>query len=389
MKKIFNFLKLQKSLIALLGIIFTFIPTIAFATVNYEVPDNAGNVIVDNTEKYDNFYSVGGTININNKINGDLIVAGNQININENINKSIIAAASNINLKENVGQNARLFAANTIIEGKILGDLIVAGGTITITDTAEIDGDLIVATGTANISGKINGNANIKADKVLLGGNFEKNVKTTCKELTLAQTAILNQDLDYYAPRELVQEQGSKVIGETTYNQTVDDSNWQNVFAKVALISKFFALIASIITGLILVYLLPKKSLEIVKYSGNNFWKALGIGFLSLFVPLIISMILFLTFIGAWVAAIIALLWVIALIFASLYGSIILGSIITKLINKQKEYQISWKEVLIGAILMSIISFIPGIGSLFTFVFMLIALGSVTSMMSRIIKAER
>lgn len=379
---------MKKILIALCALLFL-IPSFAFA-IETKKPDDSGNLNIEKSSNPRNLYSFASNLTIDSVVYGDLVVGGNIVDVNNTVEQSAFIAGSTINLKGNVGQNARVFGNVITISGIVYGDLIVAGNSIVISDSTQIYGDLFVAgSAVSSFPNLVKGKTDIRGSIVKIDGNYQDNVNIKAsKSLTLKSTAILEKDLVYKSPNNLVAENGSKIKGQTFYTP-MPKNDWKANWNQIALQSKVLSIIMVLVVGLILVYLLPKKSLSLSEIVGNHFWKSLGIGFLALILPVIAMFVLFATFVGALAGLILLVFYIVALSLSAIYGGIILGSLITKWINKQKGFTMGWKEVVIGVLIAALLSYIPVVGGAIGFFLFLIALGSITVLAGKTLKAER
>jgi hypothetical protein len=360
-------------------------PVFVFSAQTQPADKNA-DVTVNKETK--NLYIAGKNVLINNIVKGDLVAAGQNIDIDNIVNQSLIAIGQKVNIGKNIKQNAKILAADTVFSGSVGQDLIIAGQNINLLEGSSVLEDLIIAGQNITIDTSVGGLTTIYGDKVVLGGKYLQSVKVKAKtSLTVSDNTMVSGTLNYSAPQEATISSSAQ-IAKTEFTKIAASGSFFSDFQKSRLISKVLSPIALIIAGLVLIYLIPKKSLSFVKLSVEGFWKNLGIGLLALFLPVIAFFILLVTFVGGWLASILILLYILLLVLSSIYGSIILGSFITKLINKEKEYSVGWKEVVIGGILMGILRFIPGIGSLVLFIFMILALGAILIQMGQGIKSE-
>ena len=107
----------------------------------------------------------------------------------------------------------RLVGGQVIISGDIRGNVTVAGGSITLTDSAKIDGSLITAGGNINIFGPIGENVIIGAGNLTIGNRIGGDVNAGAGEIKLTSNASIAGDLQYYSREKAQIQEGAKVIG--------------------------------------------------------------------------------------------------------------------------------------------------------------------------------
>lgn len=133
--------------------------------------------------------------------------------------------------------------------------------------------------------------------------------------------------------------------------------------------------IALIIVGLLVNYLLPKQTEEIVSTLTGSIWKSLGIGLILLIVAPLCIIISLLTAIGIPAGIILAFLYIIMIYISRVYVGLWIGR---KLLGNFKESfnALFFWPFVAGTILIGILLFIPVIGWLLRFFLLLIGLGS-------------
>ncbi len=375
----------MKKLLFLVFSVILFAPFLALAA-QYQAPVGQ-DVNVEKETK--NLYTAGINVNVNKIVSGDLTVLAQTINIKSDVEQSVYMLGSTINLDADVAQNVKIAGAQINITSKVGQDLIILGQSVNIGSESIINGDLVVVGQNIIIDGKIDGFTKIIGESVTINGDLQSSDIKATKTLTLGPAGIINENLDYKSPVSINIQPGGQVLGETNYNQIKENGSFLDSLKRTSALSRVLGPIGIIIAGIILIYLIPRKSRELVKTSVGNFWKSIGIGILGLILPTVVFGILLVTFIGGWVAMILLTLYALVIMLAIIYGAVVLGSLITKLINKTKKIEVTWKEIVIGEIVLAILAFIPVLGGLVSFVLMILALGAILILMGRGIKAEQ
>ena len=110
----------------------------------------------------------------------------------------------------------------------------------------------------------------------------------------------------------------------------------------------------------------------------DNFWKEVGRGFVLLVVVPIASIISFITVIGAPLGFM-ALLSYIVLFIASLFVTVLVfAKLVMKYVFKKANYELNWWVVILSTLILAIISILPIVGFIFTFILFLSAFGALT-----------
>ncbi len=240
----------------------------------------------------------------------------------EKIEGGLSAFGANIEIDGTVNGGLETFGANIVVSGKNQGDLRFAGGNVI------LSGEFfdIVKGISANLT---------------ISGIFENDLEVRAARITIAPTAVIKGDLAY-STALFERKEGSRIMGKVVQLETEEGKAWArnrgqhekspNYLAK----SLFWILstIALIIVGLLVNYLLPKHTEEIVSTISGSIWKSLGIGLVFLIVvPFCIIISLF-TVIGIPAGIILAFLFITMIYISSVYVGLWIGR---KLLGSFKE----------------------------------------------------
>ena len=323
----------------------------------------------------DDFYIAGGNVSSAGAITGDLIAAGGNILINSAVTQDILAGGGSITILGTIGDDVRVGGGNITVSGAVKGDVVVAGGQTQISGVG-VGGDVVWAGGTIRIEAPVGGDLKLGGGEVYINAPIKGNVEFKGDKLTLGPAATIQGNLTYTSPKEAVLESGAVVSGETKYEPSKSMHEGTKgaaaTFFSLALFTKFLMTLAcALVVGLIF----TKYANAMVEGAVEKPLLELGRGFIILIVTPIASIVLLITVLGIPLGILGLLGFVAICIFASIAGPILLGSVAYKLAMKPHEYQVTWLTILIGAVLYSILGWIPIIGWLAKFIIFLIALG--------------
>ncbi|MDO8572975.1 MAG: hypothetical protein Q7S11_04420 [bacterium] len=334
-------------------------------------------------------YIAGGSVQSSGIIEGDLIVAGGSILINGSVLADIIAVGGNITILGTVGDDVRVAGGNIIISAPIGGDLVVGGGQVQITG-AGVDGDLLVGGGVVHIDAPIKGNIHIGGGEIFLNAPVTGNVEFNGDKLTLGKSANIGGDLTYRAKKEAVIEEGAVVQGGTKYE------SWENaregyksplpVILSIFVLGKFFALL---VCSLLLGLFFRRYANELVQKAVAQPLLEIGRGFVTLIVLPVASMLLFVTLVGIPLGILGMVSFIGAIVFSLIAVPIVLGSVAQKWIFKGDHYEVSWKTILLGAVLYAILGVVPFVGWIIACGFMLLTLGAAVNIKWGLVRTWR
>ncbi len=315
----------------------------------------------------DDAFVSGGTVSIDAPVMGELFAAGDKVTVSEKPSRSIFVAGNTVTVSE--GSSYNVFAAgnDVTIKGDIAHDVFVAGNRITIDPSTTINGTLHIAGNEMKIAGTIKGNVEANGNMVtinaVIGGNFKGDVTN----LTFTGGSI-GGNLDYKSAKDAdglstVTITGSTTRGEQSYTPSSPLHNW------------LWAGLGTLITGLAILFMMPRKLEDEINTMTTQWPKALGWGLVTLIVTPIVGALLLATMIGAPIGVILLIAYIIALYLAGVIGQMFIGSWILKRaktrITTQKQH-LGWSLV-VGIIVVGLLKMIPVVGGIIAFIFFIIA----------------
>ncbi|MDD3927249.1 MAG: hypothetical protein PHT33_11395, partial [bacterium] len=321
-------------------------------------------------------YISGGTVLIDGTVNGDLVVAGGTVNVNGPVTQDVIAAGGTVTVNGRAGDDIRVAGGTVNINSPVRDDLVVAGGTVTVSG-AGIGGDVLVWGGNTNLSAPVTGNVMGSVGNLAIYSRIGGSVNVNTSMLTLGPGAVVAGDLIYTSSKEATINPNARVTGQIRRNQPPQprqDGRRDGGIGGLLLFLLWSAL-ATIVTGLVLVYLFPRFSSGVVEITWRRFWRSLGIGFLVLVVTPIAAIILLMTVIGIPLGLILLAGWMITLYLAKVFAAIFLGWLVLYLLRNRRATSLIW-ALLLGAFLYELIQLIPIVGWIFLFGLFLASLGA-------------
>ena len=356
----------------------------------------AGNEVFVNTDggTRDNLYTAGGTVSVSSPVFGDLLVAGGNIQMLGEVTQDIAVVGGSVNMVGNVGGDVRAVGGNISIAGNASGDLIVIGGSVIVSPNVTVGKDLVISGGQVSIYGNVLGKAEIAAGSVTINGHIKGNVKVLVdKKLIIGDGAVIDGDLEYTAKSsDALQLSGSAVVsGATTFKETgvTDKVKEKNFIFGIIGAFLLWKLISLIIIALVLVLLFRKFSNSIVTDAVKNPFQMLGKGFVVAVVTPIAVIILMATLFGAILGLLTLLLYGLLLLVSVIYTGVIVGGKMSQLIYKSEHISVTWKNVIAGILVLSLIRFIPFIGCILWTLVFLVTIGSVVNFAQKTLWAER
>ncbi len=346
------------SLLVLLTVLFSVLPFSAGAAEeSYLEYTSSGNV-----------FGGGNDLQVDQDIQGDLVLAGSTIKINGNVMDDFIGAGGELTVNGDVSGNIIAFGGIIRVNGDVGGDLVAAGGQIFLSQGSTVEGDVLLAGGDVNLNGVVNGDGSVSAGTLRTGEDFE-----------------LKGDLELEAqnyPSDLENDVGGNLsVTRTAQEQYAGEPRGFGIFSFI------LGLLAALALGFILIYTFPVFISEISGVVRDLTLKAGIVGFLLLiFVP-VLSLILLFTVFGWSLSILLILFLALAVLIATVPVKLLAGTIVYNKVFKKEAGKMVY--YLLGAVIFAIVYEIPFLGSLAGFIAMLIGLGAIGIWLAGKAKPER
>ncbi|MBX4198345.1 hypothetical protein KW782_03365 [Candidatus Parcubacteria bacterium] len=323
----------------------------------------------------DDVYAAGGSINSIATVTGDFVGAGGNLFISGNVTNDVIVAGGAINVVGTIGDDLRAAGGSLVISGSVADDAILAGGQVSVISGSTIGGDLIVSGGRVVVDGEVLGRIEAAGGEVIINGTVHGNVTVHADMVVIGEAAVINGKLIYSSAKEAKVHQNAKISGGVEYNTT----GYKNRAAHKALWI-LIKLLTLAVSAYILQWIYGKVAVRLVTDSTKNSGRNILRGLAVLVVTPIIIGLLMITVVGIPVAVVLLLAYIVLLVLSCLMVPIFLGGIVWKYLKKNDRMTLNWQTALVGAFLTLLLKFIPIVGPIIIFIFMLLVLGTVTKM---------
>ncbi len=332
----------------------------------------------------EDLYLTGGNVTSAGDASGDVVAVGGSILISGEVLGDVIAGGGNIIILSNVGDDVRAGGGTVVIQGKIAGDLIVGGGQITVGGPG-IAGDAVLGGGNIRIDSPVGGELRIGGGNVYINAPIGGDVKIDADQVTLGKSAVIEGNITYKAKKEMVLEEGAVVKGRIDFEarkgagKNLSSLAFGAIFSALILWKFFALLLGALLFGLVF----RRYSMEIINTALQRPFFELGLGVIVFVAMPVISILLLVSVVGIPVGIIGLLGFVILSLFSWMMAPVIVGSIAYRYFSK-KGLEVSWKTILLGVFLYSLLGLLPFIGCLAQILLMLLSLGCVFALKRRI-----
>lgn len=312
------------------------------------------------------------TIQIAGEASNDLFAAATAIDLDGTFHGDTWGCGDTISTYGVFRNDLRLVSRTAQISGTLYGSLIALGETIKVDRTAVLYNDVVCAGENVILEGSTSGDVRILAQQVTLGGKIDGDVSITAQNIVVLPGTIMNGNLTYTAPSELVLSPSVILGGELT--RTFDPVPAKQIF-KPNLIGHFMFGLAALVTGLVFIGLFPRYSSGALTVLQTSRGFSMLTGFAALFMLPMTAFLLLFTLIGLPLSLLILLFYLILLYLSKIVVALALGSAILrrKTFSKQKAAAPLFLGLLIiytltsivaASMLINILIIILGLGAL-------------------------
>lgn len=328
--------------------------------------DETNPVAMDNMKNIrDDVYLLDSDVTLKDNVDGNVYIMAKDVEItSEEISGNVFICAEEINIRNTYINGSLFLAGEKINVTAFASDAYIVGNKVTLGEETRILRDLRVA-----------------ADKLEINGVISRNVFASANDIKMNNNTIVEGDFNYSAKNEI--NISENVRGEVNFEELEenDKANSNKVIDYIKGILTSIASSALII--LFIIFVLPKFNQNIGEAKLLEAF-GLGIGFLVV-VPIII-ILLFMTIIGVMPAFLLIAIYIAMLAIGYTISAISIAGKIYKKINKEGNSKLYiFLFTIITLIVLNLISSIPVIGGIVSFVLTMIGDGII---ISNIIKAR-
>lgn len=318
------------------------------------------NLIVN--EETEDLYAAGGNVTVMKPVIGDLTLAGSTVTISPSVT---------------ISSDLNVAGGQLWLDGQVADDARIAGGTVTL--NGEVGDDVLMAGGTVFVTGPVRGDIYVAGGTVVLGGVVEGKVVASGGEVILEEGADVKGNFEYSSENPATIASGAKIGGNTIFHQLTErQSNWQQngvgsfiglagLAGIAAPLVFLLALVALFLLTLVVIFAAPLKTQDTAQNFVKHPWKSLGFGLAYLIATPIVGFILLIIPFTFMIGAVVLLFYLLSLFLLPAVLTFFIGSSIFRLLHKQADFtkrsHLVW-AALIGALIYSLIMFIPLLGGL-------------------------
>ena len=352
---------IKKVLLSLLVLVSLFTITNVKADEYFYSDDN---VVISAPAKH-SIFGAGNTVALNEEVDGISFLAGNLVNVNKE-SEYVFAAGNQVTVNANVTKDVFAAGSTVIVVGEVGRDAYLAGSTVTVKGT--INGNLFVAGGFVDLS------------DVTINGNVE----SACDSITLSEKTVINGKLSYDNDT-LLKDKENATVAEFNEREldlvNIEVNKKEQVKARI--ISYVTDLFMTLACMVILFSVFPKLYKFVIRErEAKEVGSTLLKGFAYLFLVPLAAIFAMCLVVPIPLSCAVLLVYIAAIIVGELLVPVYLGNLILTKLFKSKDNM--YLSMLIGAVLIMLVGFVPVIGGLFEFLLLLLGLGFVGELFKKL-----
>lgn len=326
------------------------------------------------------FFAFGKSIEISGIVKGDVYAFGAQIVIDGVVEGDVLLAGGSVSITGKIRESVRSLVGQMLISGDIGESVTCIAGNTEILPSSFIGRSLVALAGNVDLSGPIMQNARTYASNVRLAGKIDRNFYGFVGRLHITSSATINGRLDYWSDDEALISPYAHIHRmkrhTTTYWKGFFDSFLSGILKISArympLMMNFFY---SFIIGLVIMRFFPRKVHGAIRAlserpfqvfaAGTVFIMLLPIAFAALLISIVGApfalTLLAINIIGLYTVKVVMILFVLAKIFPKSFD------------KRRRGY------LFVGLIVYFLITAIPYLGPVISLSFILLGLGALVT----------
>lgn len=354
------------------------LPVLGFAAVAHAQSFQTGDSItVGQNETVDKtLVATGRTIDIAGTVNGDVFCAGQTVTITGTVNGDVMCAGQDVSISGRIDGSVRLAGQSVTVSGTIMHNLTAAGQNVSIESDGKVMADVMVGAQDTTINGMVGRDLAAGSTNITVNGEVGRDIQSQGLNLTLGKSAVIGGSIAYVSTNTLSQADGARVAGTIKRTEPAKQAQPVELGAIIRggfwfMVYLFFALLS---VAILLALIMPQTFHAVTESAMRSPLKTVLIGLAgSIAAPIIICVLMF-TVLGIPFSFVVLTAWMLALALAGPFAAYYFGRLLW-LLAAGKPGDNALLIMLVGAVGLLILYFIPFIGFVTTILAMWFGLG--------------
>lgn len=324
------------------------------------------------------YFKADDTVNVNNTVFGSSFIAGNNVTVEGSVDGALFLAGNLV--KHSGSATYAAIAGNSIeVSGKYAKDVAIAGNIISVRSETEFGRDVVIMGSEVILSGVVERDIAIYAEKVTLN-----NAKVNGTAKIIAQTIEVEGETLIKGNLKSNQSIDKKYIEGQLIHVDVDTVDVDlDVSYGTILVGKVIGFVALLITFVAIYLIAPQlfENTSKTEFTAGKWFTSFMYGVIFLVFLPIVSVILMITVVGMPLAFIALALYGIAIYISEIFTGYYVGQYLWEKVFKKDKNELV--HTLIGIAAIFLLSLIPYLGTLVSFISLTVGLGLVLTIMKK------
>jgi len=336
----------------------------------------AGGANVTITGEADDIQAAGASVTIRANAQGDVQVAGAVVQQTGTVAGNVQIAAATVEVRGNVAGGVDAAGATVWIGAAVGRDVRAAGANVTLSIASDVGGDLKAAAANLAISGHVAGDAMIGGALVTINGRIDGSVDARAAQVIVNSGAVIGGDLVVYSLNDPIIAEGATVTGTVT--RYAPPSWWGEKpwWWKLAFAGAVAA--GTILAGIVLMLFGGKVFAAATGHVRHSPLSSFLFGVLALVLIPFVAVVLMATVVGLSVGIAIGLIVPFLLVFGHAVAAAGIAAGILVRRPGDIGVGIGLIMLILGAILLVAIGFIPFVGPFLVLIAVVLGTGAFT-----------
>ena len=305
----------------------------------------------------------GGTVNFDGTILGDLNTASRTVTFDGMIDGNLNAGAQKVNINGEICRSLRAFAQTVNINSRIDGDVVAFASDITFSEDASVGRDIALFGTEAFVNGTVGSDAYVNCNIVTISGRIEGDLNVKASKISIAPGAYIGGDFSYESKEKAKISPDAQLLGETRWKKRTSSESglgWM-VPPPSGPFWSFMFFLASILVGIMVIGLRRKSVYSVTDEIRHNGAVAGLIGLAIVLVGPVAIILSGVTIAGLPIALTGLALYSLFFFLGKIFCAFAIGMIVMSMIRKGKKISLGWSLV-VGMLLIALLFKIPIVG---------------------------
>lgn len=327
----------------------------------------------------DSRLTAGDVVVLEQPIDGNAFAAGSRVELRERVDRSAFLSGANVTMAGSVGRNLYAAGGEVRIEGEVEGKARAAGGKIRVLPEARIGGSAAFAGESIEVEGDVGSRLRAYGDTIVINGRVDGDVEVAGGNIRIGPDARITGRIEYRSGRDIDVDPAAQVAGGVTELQ--QERRWLRKLGHGAAIFGGVTIsFGMVLIGALMILAMPRFSREAAATILKKPWQSAGLGVVMLLgVPFAI-IVLLVTVIGIPLALLLVFGYVVLMLLGYLVAAMFVGDTALERLGREKVESPWWRVLFmfLALIVIAIVKQVPFIGGLAVMLLFIAGIGAFT-----------